>query len=89
MSASAGRPVSGVVRDARGAPVALARVWFRSGPGALPDVAALTDGQGRFTLSAPRAGSYEIGCSTDTLGSARAGIVVRDQGVQVEIVLPP
>ena len=89
MNASAGRPVSGVVRDARGAPVALARVSFVSGPGALPDVAALTDGQGRFTLSAPRAGNYEIGCNADAQGSARLAVVVGERGVQVDMVLPP
>jgi Carboxypeptidase regulatory-like domain len=89
LNTSVGHAVSGVVRDARGAPVAQARVWFHSGPAALPDVAALTDAAGRFTLSAPRAGAYEIGCNADARGATRVAVQVGERGAQLEIVLSP
>ena len=57
--------VAGVVSDRTGAPVSGARVWFAAGPVALPDVAALTDSRGAFTLSAPAPGHYTIQCAAD------------------------
>ena len=57
--------ISGSVRDPGGAPIADARVFFVSGPVALPEIAALTDGAGRFVLSAPAAGTYELGIAAD------------------------
>ncbi|GGX70142.1 carboxypeptidase-like regulatory domain-containing protein [Streptomyces hiroshimensis] len=54
--------IRGTVRDAAGAPVAGARVAFAGGPVPLPDVAALTDGEGRFALTAPAAGTYTVVC---------------------------
>lgn len=57
--------ISGVVRDPDGKPVAQARVYFTESPGAVPDVAALTNEKGEFTLSAPVSGTYGIGCQAD------------------------
>jgi hypothetical protein len=54
--------IAGTVRDADGKPVAGARVFFAEGPVALPDIAALTDENGAYTLSAPVAGRYLIKC---------------------------
>jgi len=59
MSAAPGI-IAGVVSDREGVPVAAARVGFVAGPAALPDIAALTDRRGRFTLSAPVPGDYTI-----------------------------
>ena len=42
-----------------------ARVSFVAGPTALPDIAALTDIRGAFTLSAPVPGAYTIQCVAD------------------------
>jgi len=53
-------PIFGVVRDDQGQPVANARASFISGPGNLPDIAALTDEDGKFSLTAPGAGDYTI-----------------------------
>ncbi|PSJ24249.1 hypothetical protein B7P34_34430 [Streptosporangium nondiastaticum] len=57
--------IRGTVRDAAGAPVAGARVAFADGPVPLPDVAAVTDGEGRFALTAPAAGTYTLACRAD------------------------
>jgi Carboxypeptidase regulatory-like domain len=57
--------ISGVIRDPDGEPVGEARVYFKDGPVPLPDVAALTDSRGAFTLPAPAAGAYKIECSAD------------------------
>jgi len=57
--------ISGFVRDARGQPVADARVYFRSGPEPLPDIAALTNDAGEFSLSVPAAGTYVLEVSAD------------------------
>ena len=63
--ASGSSLISGVVQDLNGNPVANARVYFTSSPVALPDIAALTDGAGRFMLTAPQPGQYTIACAAD------------------------
>ena len=68
--------ISGVVHDQRGKPVANARVYFTDGPVPLPDIAALTDVNGAFSLTAPAPGKYVIECATDEF-------VVRSQAVSV------
>lgn len=57
--------VAGVVVDARGNPVEGARVYFVEGPVPLPDIAALTDDSGRFALSAPVPGTYQLGVAAE------------------------
>ena len=57
--------ISGVVRDSHGNPIAQARVYFTNGPVPLPDIAALTNKDGAFSLSAPVAGSYTIACAAE------------------------
>jgi hypothetical protein len=42
-----------------------ARVSFLAGPVPLPDVAALTDNDGTFALTAPVAGEYVIAVDTE------------------------
>ncbi|MGW5737704.1 carboxypeptidase-like regulatory domain-containing protein, partial [Streptomyces sp. NPDC055261] len=69
---SASRPaveITGTVRDASGAPVPGAHVLFTQGPQPLPDIAAVTDAEGRFSLIAPTAGQYTLTCR----GGPRAG----------------
>ncbi|GAA0484126.1 carboxypeptidase-like regulatory domain-containing protein [Streptomyces sp. NPDC046215] len=80
MSAPAG-VISGVVRDAAGDPVAGARVAFTDGPRPLPDIAALTDGEGHFSLAAPAEGTYTLACRTDD-GTASAAVHITGRGLR-------
>jgi hypothetical protein len=75
-------PVGGVVRDAAGAPVALVRISFTRGPVPLPDIVALTDVRGRFVLSAPIPGQYEISGISDEAGRTSVTVDVPPQGIQ-------
>jgi Carboxypeptidase regulatory-like domain len=61
--------IVGTVVDARGEPVAGARVYFIEGPVPLPDIAAVTDSEGRFTLTAPAAGTYTVGGAFDDVAT--------------------
>jgi uncharacterized GH25 family protein len=80
--------ISGTVRDREGKPVGGARVYFTSGPVALPDIAALTDDKGSFSLSAPSAGTYEIETAADGFSSASVTVQVNgDQAKHLEITL--
>lgn len=63
--------ITGLVSGSGGQPIAGARVLFASGPGALPDIAALTDGTGRFTLAAPWPGDYTLEVVADGFHSRR------------------
>lgn len=80
--------ISGIVRSADGQPVAGARVFFATGPGSFPDIATLTDGQGRFALSAPAPGTYEIECDASGFATTRVtATALKDRQVNVEIFL--
>jgi hypothetical protein len=68
--------IRGVVRTAAGRPVAGARVFFRSGPGSLPDIAALTGDDGTFALTAPAAGTYEVAAAADDAEPVSATVVL-------------
>jgi hypothetical protein len=57
--------IAGVVVDAEGNPVEEARVYFVEGPVPLPDIAALTDSSGRFALSVPTSGTYQLGIASE------------------------
>jgi hypothetical protein len=82
--------ISGTVRDAAGRPIAEARVYFASGPGSFPDIAALTDVRGTFSLAAPSPGSYEVECATEGYRTTRIGVTVAGgQSVRVDFTLPP
>ena len=76
--------VAGVVTDQNGKPVPAARVSFAAGPVALPDIAALTDSRGAFTLSAPASGDYTIQCAADGYAPGSHRVVVRS-GERVEV----
>ena len=52
--------ISGVVKDNNDNAISGARVSFITGPVPLPDIAALTDINGNFVLSAPVPGDYII-----------------------------
>lgn len=63
--------IGGVVQDDSGVAVEGARVYFVDAPVAMPEVAALTGPDGRFSLGAPVAGSYTVECRADGFTVAR------------------
>jgi hypothetical protein len=80
--------ISGIVRDSRGNPVAQARVYFTGGPEPWPDIAALTDNNGTFSLSAPSPGTYTIECVAEGFAPVVATVTVTgDQEVRLDITL--
>ena len=66
-----------------------ARVYFVSGPAPLPDIAALTNEEGRFTLSAPSPGPYMIECNADGYTTEVVGVNVGEDEQGVEFLLSP
>lgn len=85
---SGGHPalITGVVRDESGAPVEDARVYFTDTPAATPDVAALTDADGGFSLAAPVEGTYTVECGAEGFAMAGATVASRD-GARMELTL--
>ena len=57
--------IAGNVCGADGKAIPGARVLFSAGPGALPDIAALSGSSGEFMLAAPAEGSYTIEVAAD------------------------
>lgn len=78
--------ISGVVRSPNGKPVSNARVYFTAGPVPLPEIAALTDSNGAFSLTAPAPGEYVIESAADEFG-ARSSTVKVKGGEQVRLDL--
>lgn|GEM_PF-1860939 len=85
--ANTGRVISGTVLSAGGQPVALARVYVLAAPGPVPDVALLTDADGRFEIGTLQPGAYEIGASTDGLGSGSVAVRLARADARVQIKL--
>jgi Carboxypeptidase regulatory-like domain len=83
--------ITGRVSRSDGQPIAGARVLFASGPGALPDIAALTDGTGRFALAAPLPGDYTLEVVADGFQSQRISATVSagDTREQLNVELRP
>ena len=81
------RRIAGTVTDAAGRPLAQARVYFKSSPAAVPDVAALTGADGGFVLMAPHPGDYEIGATSDAEGTGASRVTVGSKDASVQIRL--
>jgi hypothetical protein len=80
--------ISGTVHDPGGRPIAQARVYFVSGPAAVPDIAALTTDEGVFGLSAPSDGTYQIGIAADDFAPTFVMVAAKDgQEVKLRIKL--
>lgn len=79
--------ISGFVRDASGSPVSGARIFLASAPVATPDIAILSDRQGRFSITAPVQGVYQIQCAADGFAPANAAVKVAGADVTAEIRL--
>lgn len=78
--------ISGVVRGPDGKPVSNARVYFTAGPVPLPDIAAITDKSGTFSLTAPAPGEYVIESTADEFGARSSKVKVKG-GEQVRLDL--
>jgi Carboxypeptidase regulatory-like domain len=82
--------IPGVVRDPRGRPISQARVYFTAGPVPLADIAALTNEQGEFSLSAPADGNYQLECAADGFSLAsRKAVIKSSKETTLEIKLEP
>lgn len=82
--------ITGEVRDPEGRPAAQARVFFISSPVPLPDIAMLTGADGKFTLSVPVAGSYEIGVNADNCAPLSTTVTATPgQDIALQIALQP
>ena len=80
--------IAGVVRDDSGSPVEGARVYFTDAPVPMPDIAAVTGPDGRFSLGAPVDGTYTIECRADGFAPARATVASRDSSLLVLTLRP-
>ena len=66
--------IFGEVKDDNGNPISEARVSFVEGPVPLTDIAALTDNNGKFVLSAPTAGDYTIEVVSEGFAPESVGV---------------
>jgi hypothetical protein len=81
--------VAGVVRSPAGEPVPQARVYIAGGPVSVPDIAALTDAEGRFTISLPAAGTYEVAYTAEGYTPSSTNVeVTGEHALLVELRLP-
>lgn len=87
MATGAALQVSGTVFDRAGRPAGGATVMWLAGPVPLPEVALLTQADGRFVMSAPVPGHYTLACRRDPDGAAKAEVTVGPQGAQVTVRL--
>jgi protocatechuate 3,4-dioxygenase beta subunit len=76
MASDAASVITCRVRDVEGNPVAGARVFFASGPGSYPDMAALTNDAGEAILAAPEPGTYEIQVAADGFAPETEAVTV-------------
>ena len=80
--------ISGVVRGPDGRPIANARVYFTSGPVPLPEIAAITDDSGEFSLTAPAPGDYVIEGAADEFQPQSSKVKVKGSApVRLELPL--
>lgn len=80
--------IEGQVIDPHGRPVGEAAIYIVASPVSLPDIAQLTDDEGRFTLSAPVPGRYIVGARSDRWGSAEAEVeVAGEEPARVKVQL--
>ena len=78
--------IHGQVVDSQGRPLAQAAIYVISGPVAMPDIAQVTDDQGRFTLAAPVAGNYRIGARAEPWGTVQADVeVIASQPASIKL----
>ena len=82
------RPVISGTATSTAGPIPTARVTIESSPRPLPDVAALTDDDGRFTLSTDGPGRYTVAVHAEGFEAARieCEIDTTDQHLDVQLI---
>ena len=83
------RPVISGTATSSDGPIATARVTVESSPRPLPDIAALTDDEGHFTLATAGPGRYTIAVHADGFEVARVECDVETSDEHVHIRLTP
>jgi hypothetical protein len=68
--------ITGRVFESGGQPIQGARVLFVNAPEPVPDIAALTDASGCFTLAAPWAGAYTVQVAADGFRSQQVNVTL-------------
>jgi hypothetical protein len=81
--------IHGVLIDEHEAPIPWASVLFTEAPVPLPDVAAMTDDHGGFTLTAPAPGRYRLRCQAPDHEPAELTVDVGGGDVTVTCRLAP
>lgn len=82
-------PVITGTATSRSGPVSAARVSIESSPRPVPDVAALTDDGGHFTLSTAGPGRYTIAVHADGFQVARTEFDVDTSDNHIDVELTP
>ncbi len=80
-----GTLIEGSAHLADGTPIGEARVFFTESPVPLPDIAALTDDDGRFSLFAPSPGRYQLVCQADGFDAVTVAVEVDEVSTTAEV----
>jgi hypothetical protein len=80
--------VRGRVVDEDGAPVAGASIYIVAAPVSVPDVALLTDDDGRFEIAVPSPGQYRFGIRAPDGPAFEHDVAVPTDRELLEINLP-
>jgi hypothetical protein len=75
--------IHGVITDERDVPIEWASVLFVEAPVELPDIAAITDDRGEFTVSVPAPGRYRLRCQAVDHQPATVTVDVTDHDVSI------
>jgi uncharacterized GH25 family protein len=75
-----------VVHAGSGAPVADATIAVIAGPGPYPDIAVMTDDDGRFTLDDMAAGDWRLGARSANGEAGEASIAVGSSAVMEAVI---
>lgn len=80
--------ISGVISDSDGKPLADAQIYFTESPMPLPDIAMLTDSDGKYSLSVPSAGKYGIGYNAAGFASKKVTVTIgSEQNTTLDVQL--
>jgi hypothetical protein len=82
--------IRGQVRRPDGEPLAEARVYYTESPVPMPDVAALSNADGRFELSTPAPGRYTVSSVLEGYAASSVTVVVEaERQTDIDITLEP